>query len=70
MDCKGICIKYKANRPSNYQRYAEGQKRCQICEIFIYWDGRFCPCCEHRLRTKPRNSTLKAKLRASQGLTS
>lgn len=22
-------------------RYAVGQKRCQVCEIFINWNGRF-----------------------------
>ncbi|MGB8032575.1 MAG: hypothetical protein WCF03_01960, partial [Nitrososphaeraceae archaeon] len=41
-----------------------GQKRCQICEIFIKWDGLWCPCCGYRLRTKPRNLKYKAKLRA------
>ncbi|MDW3630803.1 MAG: hypothetical protein QOK71_05150, partial [Nitrososphaeraceae archaeon] len=45
-------------------RYASGQKRCQICEIFIKWDGLWCPCCGYRLRTKPRNLKYKAKLRA------
>ncbi|MEW5841150.1 MAG: hypothetical protein AB1753_09120, partial [Thermoproteota archaeon] len=40
------------------------QKRCQICEIFIKWDGLWCPCCGYRLRTKPRNLKYKAKLRA------
>ncbi|MDQ3873466.1 MAG: hypothetical protein M3258_07655, partial [Thermoproteota archaeon] len=43
---------------------ASGQKRCQICEIFIKWDGLWCPCCGYRLRTKPRNLKYKAKLRA------
>lgn len=41
-----------------------GQKRCQICEIFIKWDGLWCLCCGYRLRTKPRNLKYKAKLRA------
>ena len=45
-------------------RYEIGQKRCQICEIFIKWDGLWCPCCGYRLRTKPRNLKYKAKLRA------
>jgi len=42
-------------------RYATGQKRCQICEIFIQWDGLMCPCCSYRLRLKPRN--MKSKIR-------
>ena len=37
---------------------------CQICEIFIKWEGLWCPCCGYRLRTKPRNLKYKAKLRA------
>jgi len=54
MTCKGICV----------GRYASGQRRCQICEIFIKWEGLWCPCCGYRLRTKPRNLKYKAKLRA------
>ena len=45
-------------------RYANGQKRCQICDIFIQWDGLWCPYCGYRLRTKPRNLKYKEKLKA------
>ncbi|MFL6398169.1 MAG: hypothetical protein ACJ72J_01120 [Nitrososphaeraceae archaeon] len=34
MSCKGICTRYKT--VSNH--YTDGQKRCQICELFIKWD--------------------------------
>jgi hypothetical protein len=64
MTCKGICTRYKAQKPVGTGRYASGQKRCQICEIFIKWEGLWCPCCGYRLRTKPRNLKYKAKLRA------
>jgi len=64
MTCKGICIRYKAQKPVGTGRYASGQRRCQICEIFIKWEGLWCPCCGYRLRTKPRNLKYKAKLRA------
>jgi hypothetical protein len=63
MVCKGICIRHKASGPISYGRYATGQKRCQICEIFIKWDGIYCPCCGCRLRIRPRLFTDKAKLR-------
>jgi hypothetical protein len=66
MTCKGICIRHKAQKPVGSGRYASGQKRCQICEIFIKWDGLWCPCCGYRLRTKPRNLKYKAKLRARE----
>ena len=62
MVCKGICIRHKASKPVEKGRYATGQKRCQVCEIFIKWDGLWCPCCGYRLRTKPRNIKYKAKL--------
>jgi hypothetical protein len=35
-----------------------------VCEIFLKWDGLWCPCCGYRLRTSPRNSKFKAELRA------
>jgi hypothetical protein len=61
MTCKGICIRHKASC-----RYATGNKRCQVCEIFIKWDALFCPCCGCRLRTGPRHFKYKAKLRIKQ----
>ena len=64
MTCKGICLRHKAHKPVGSGSYAAGQRRCQICEIFIKWDGLWCPCCGYRLRTKPRNLKYKAKLRA------
>ena len=64
MTCKGICIRHKARKPVGSGRYAIGQKRCQICELFIEWKGLWCPCCGYRLRTRPRNLKYKAKLRA------
>jgi hypothetical protein len=43
-----------------------GQKRCQVCQIFIVnWQGLFCPCCGGRLRNRPkRNSKFKLALRS------
>ena len=64
MTCKGICVRHKAMKPVGEGRYASGQRRCQICEIFISWEGLWCPCCGYRLRTKPRNLKYKAKLRS------
>ncbi|HYY50293.1 MAG TPA: hypothetical protein VE643_05420 [Nitrososphaeraceae archaeon] len=66
MVCKGVCIRHKASGPISYGRYATGQKRCQICEIFIKWDGIFCPCCGCRLRIGPRLFKDKAKLRIKE----
>lgn len=63
MGCKDICKKLKAKKPQTGSRYGNGQKRCQVCEIFIMWEGYFCPCCKYRLRSKPRSSANKLKLR-------
>ena len=61
--CKKICLNFKAIKPSSGSRYASGQYRCQICEIFIsedgVSDGRFCRCCHYRVRGKPRNKKYK-----------
>ncbi|WP_428323612.1 hypothetical protein [Nitrosopumilus sp.] len=61
MTCKGICDRYKAKKPVGTGRYAAGQKRCQVCEIFINWNGLNCPCCNYKLRGKPRNLKYKKK---------
>jgi hypothetical protein len=51
-------------KPVGTGRYSIGQKRCQVCELFIKWDGFWCPCCGYRLRTRPRNLKFKAKMNA------
>ena len=61
MTFKGICVRHKASC-----HYATGNKRCQVCEIFIKCDALFCPCCGYRLRNGPRSMKFKAKLRIKQ----
>jgi uncharacterized Zn finger protein (UPF0148 family) len=58
MPCKGICIHHKVVGP-----YANGHKRCKECGLFIKWSGLYCPCCGYKLRTRPRHSKYKEKLR-------
>jgi len=64
MVCKGICVRHKATKPRGIGRYSAGQKRCQICEIFLKWDGLWCPCCGYKLRTGSRNLKFRTKLQA------
>lgn len=59
--CNGICHRYKAPRPIGSSRYGIGQKRCNHCNIFMEWDGLFCPCCNLRLRQSPRSSKCKKR---------
>ena len=56
MYCNGICFNHavKKLRPGHGGRYESGQKRCSVCEIYIIWAGRNCPCCRTALRSKPR----------------
>ena len=59
--CNGICNRYKMVKPNGTGRYSAGQKRCNLCDIFMQWEGLFCPCCGYRLRSKPRNGKYKEK---------
>ncbi len=67
MPCRGICSRYKAVGIPSEGRYKNGQKRCQVCNIFIVFDGIWCPCCGYKLRSKPRNKKYKALFRADTG---
>lgn len=63
MSCNGLCVNYKATKPKKGGRYIAGQSRCDICDIYINWDGNFCPCCRQRIRKNPRIRGSKIKLR-------
>jgi uncharacterized paraquat-inducible protein A len=69
MSCKGKCGLWQATKPKGKQhnttvgRYSLGQKRCQICDIFInYNDGVYCPCCSSKLRLRPRSNENRRKM--------
>jgi hypothetical protein len=62
MACKGICPSYVIQKPLMSSRYAAGQKRCTICDVFIKYDGIHCPCCGMMLRTNPRGTNDRARL--------
>ena len=54
--CQNVCIKFKYIRPTTYDKwYGPGVKRCSNCNIFILYDGNFCPCCRKQLKYKPHN---------------
>jgi len=63
MGCKEICLRYKARGSISKGRYNNGQKRCQVCDLFIVWSGLWCPCCGYKLRSKPRNKEYKTRLK-------
>ena len=62
MECKGNCGRYKANRPrSGGWRYTTGQKRCQVCDIYLNLEGFRCPCCGNQLRSGPKKTKQENK---------
>jgi hypothetical protein len=61
MACKGICENYKATKPYNSIRYKIGHKRCNLCALFVKWDGVRCPCCSSVLRTRSKGSRYRTK---------
>lgn len=65
MGCRGICYKYKTNRGANDSYYTPDnpdKKFCSVCECKMLWPDTNCPCCGHRMRTKPRNYKLHNKI--------
>ena len=64
MSCKDKCRNYD---PQALGKYADGFKRCSVCEVFLKFEGRYCPCCGVMLRVSPkgvRPSTKKNFLKA------
>ena len=60
MVCKGICLRHKAIKPSNIGRYIAGQKRCQVCQIYLIWQtNNYRPCYGNELRIKLGEGKLK-----------
>jgi len=70
--CHGICLQYTAQKPVGGGRYSSGQKRCQMCEIWMTVQGTkdekglYCKCCHYRVRGKPRNLKYKEILRNNE----
>lgn len=64
MTCRGICNNYRAKMPIGGSHYRLGHKRCNgLCNgIWMEWVGNDCPCCNFKLRTRPRSGKYKAKL--------
>ena len=64
---QGYMLTLQSTKPVDHiGRYVIGQKRCQACETYIQWNNFWCPCCGYRLRTKPRNSKSKQKLKITR----
>jgi hypothetical protein len=65
MICKDRCSEYrKTGVRSCISKYKYGFKYCSICEVWIERIDNRCPCCNNKLRTRPRSN----KGRKSEGL--
>jgi predicted amidophosphoribosyltransferase len=45
------------------EMYFAGKKYCRRCEIFLYHNGLFCPCCGMQLRLSPARKRDKERIR-------
>jgi len=55
MSCEGKCKRYEKSRKYD----TENSRYCKICEIFMEYKNNTCPCCNTRLKIKPRNARRK-----------
>ena len=64
--CKGRCIsEFGATYlpTGGTILYRDGAKFCRPCAVRIHWKGVYCPCCNYRLRTHPRDKAAKTDRR-------
>ncbi|MEK0336135.1 MAG: hypothetical protein QQN41_01725 [Nitrosopumilus sp.] len=59
--CHGLCERLKSHSIKNNLRYQMGHKRCSLCALFFVTDEIRCPCCQTKLRVKPRTRKRKLK---------
>lgn len=69
MSCRGICEKYRirVGGGGGRDRYADGQKRCSRCGVFMLCKELRCPCCRQMLKVKPKNSKDRRHLQRVSG---
>jgi predicted amidophosphoribosyltransferase len=63
--CRNICerIRYKRISFGAGGNYFDGKKYCRRCEVYLYHNGLFCPCCGMQLRLTPSSRECKEILR-------
>ena len=48
--CKEICVMMMAKQRWGVSRYADGQKFCNVCKVFMKTTKIDCPCCNEILK--------------------
>jgi hypothetical protein len=62
--CRNICERiYSKKILSGKSNYSIGKKYCRRCEVYMYHDRLFCPCCGMQLRLTPSSRRCKEILR-------
>jgi len=75
MACREYCLKIKEKNLWSYDTnpknpfmirtnpYHDNKKYCRICEVYLRFEGLFCPCCGVKLRVSPHNNKSREKLK-------
>jgi ribosomal protein L37E len=64
MVCRNICERIPSEKVVfGKSNYSLGQKYCRRCEVYMYNDNMFCPCCGMQLRLTPSDKKHKEMLR-------
>jgi hypothetical protein len=66
MACRNLCERFNSRFIVGGSHYANGKKYCRRGEVYILYDGIFCPCCGMVLGTSPTNKRDKERLRQLQ----
>lgn len=66
MGCKGKCDHHKFRMLHKIKglggatnSYKNGWKKCTECGISVFTEGLYCPCCNFKLRARPRSGRTK-----------
>jgi hypothetical protein len=65
MICRNIICKLEEYEPKKTVRGAaeKGYRRCSNCEVFLKYQGVYCPCCSNRMKVTPNNNKARQKVR-------
>ena len=65
MICRNIICNLEEYKPKKTVRGAaeKGYRRCSNCEVFLKYQGVYCPCCSNRMKVTPNNNKARQKVR-------
>jgi predicted amidophosphoribosyltransferase len=66
--CRNIHERLYSKIIFGINNYSLGQKYCRRCEVYLYHDGLFCPCCGMQLRLTPSSRRCKEILRKRKAI--